>query len=107
MRTAPMGEALGILFRLRVLGDAQSVLKSCRGSISRPYQPSAIQAARTFSPQTLSMVKFKMSTRQTMPYPGSIHVQQDGSQPMKSARGSLGTRRSKIPEARHGTIWAD
>ncbi|KAH7029677.1 uncharacterized protein B0I36DRAFT_326220 [Microdochium trichocladiopsis] len=50
MRTAPEGEALDILFRLRALGNAQSVLKSLRGSISCQYQPSTIQATRAVSP---------------------------------------------------------
>ncbi|KXJ84837.1 hypothetical protein Micbo1qcDRAFT_70142 [Microdochium bolleyi] len=107
MRTAPEGEALDILFRLRASGDAQSVLESFRSSMGRQYQPSAIQAVRAVSPQTLSVLEFKMSTRQTVPYPASIHAQQDGSQPATSARGSLGTRRCKILEARHSTIRAE
>jgi len=68
MRTAPEGEALDILFRLRASGDPQSVLESSRGSTSGQYQPSAYKTARAVSPQTFSMLEFDASTRQPMPY---------------------------------------
>ncbi|KXJ84780.1 hypothetical protein Micbo1qcDRAFT_169973 [Microdochium bolleyi] len=89
MRTAPEGEALDILFRLRASGDAQSVLESSRGSMSRQYQPSAIQAARTVSLQAFSMLEFKMSTRRT-------------TIPRKHLSSALGE--AKYLEARYGTI---
>ncbi|KAH7010773.1 uncharacterized protein B0I36DRAFT_340959 [Microdochium trichocladiopsis] len=106
MCTAPEGEALDILFRLRASGDAQSVLESSRGSMSRQYQPSAIQAARAV-PTDLFDARVRDVDTPDDAIPGSIHVQQDGSQPVTSARGSLGTQRSKILEARHGTIRAE
>jgi len=86
MRTAPEEEALDILFRLRATADPQAVLESSRGSMSRRYQPSAIETVQSISTSTFSELEFELAMRHPLPYP-QVPAVDTGSVDLKSLAG--------------------
>ncbi|OLN86767.1 Nitrogen assimilation transcription factor nirA 1 [Colletotrichum chlorophyti] len=74
LRTAPEAEALGLLRRLRASRSPLFALASLQGSMSRQYQPSAIQTARSESPPTSSALEFELSARHSLLYPRVLPI---------------------------------